>query len=472
MNKNKRKKCLVIVSIILIVFFISIVVYDMFLTPEKEIKKAPEFTAVDVDGKRFSLNDSEDKVTIIHFTEFESPICIECEKYMKDQLIELKKLSDKYEQNVSIITVNIRKNPRSDNGKELAKNWYDIDITWHWVEEFEPYSIANKYFDYWNYQNAMANPTLILIDTDSNIVGVYHVYCLGKGEIDGIQDVSSLSDDIKEIESGEWKEFKGEIYSKGITFGGMFILGIITALSPCSIALLIVMLSYAGTMIESNKKAHKKGKFNMKKSTWSGFWIGISFTLGMAFTFFIFGCLISYIGFFIQVSVIFYLIAGIILVILGINAIKPLREIYENWRESLRSNEIKENEPGTKKSFIEKGGDIFIKISNKSIYLGAFFLGILFSIGWAPCAISLIMPVFILMLAQKVAILTGGMLLFIFGIGHGVPIVPLCTFSSGLRAKLGNKYVAAGKWMEKIFGLIIIIIGVIFALRFWGINLW
>ncbi|MHA1969069.1 MAG: redoxin domain-containing protein, partial [Candidatus Hodarchaeales archaeon] len=254
MNKNKRNKILLIIGIILIAFFISIVVYDMFLTPEKEIKKAPDFTTIDVDGNSFSLNDSEGKVTIIHFTEFESPICIECEKYMKEQLIELKKLFDKYGQNVSIITINIRKSPRSDNGKELAENWYDIDVTWHWVEEFEPYSIANKYFDYWNFENAMANPTLILLDTDLNIVGVYHVYCLGKGEIDGIQDADSLSEDIKKIQSGEWKEFKGEIYSQGITFGGMFILGIITALSPCSIALLIVMLSYAGTMIESNKK--------------------------------------------------------------------------------------------------------------------------------------------------------------------------------------------------------------------------
>jgi hypothetical protein len=41
-----------------------------------------------------------------------------------------------------------------------------------------------------------------------------------------------------------------------------------------------------------------------------------------------------------------------------------------------------------------------------------------------------------------------------------------------LRAKLGNKYVSAGKWVEKIFGLTIIIIGIILMLRFWGINLW
>ena len=82
------------------------------------------------------------------------------------------------------------------------------------------------------------------------------------------------------------------------------------------------------------------------------------------------------------------------------------------------------------------------------------------------------MPFFILILSQKIAIITGGFLLFIFGLGHGIPIIPLCTVTSSVRGKLGNKYVAAGKWMQRIFGVIILIIGVIMMARFWGINLW
>lgn len=472
MYKNKRNKICLVVGIILIILLISILGYDYFSTPIGEIKKAPDFTTVDISGNEFSLNESEGKVIIIHITELENPVCIECEKQMKDQLIELEKLSEKFKQNITIITINIRKNPASDDGKGLAENWYGINITWYWIEEFEPYSIADKFYEYWNVKGAIANPTIILIDTDLNIVGVYHVYCLGKGEIDGIQDSNSLSSDIEKIQKGEWKEFKGEIYSEGATFGGMFILGIITALSPCSIALLIAMLSYTGTMGQKNINGNEKNRSIVKRNSWSGFWIGVSFTFGMAITFFIFGCLISYIGFFIQVSVVFYLIAGIILIILGINAFKPLKEIFTNWFDSIKPNRIDENDTKNRKSFLEKGGDIYTNISKKSVYLGAFFLGILFSIGWAPCAISLVLPVIILMLTQKVTILMGGLLLFVFGLGHGVPIIPLCTFTRGMRAKLGNKYIAAGKWVEKIFGVAIIIIGLIFMLRFWGINLW
>ena len=111
-------------------------------------------------------------------------------------------------------------------------------------------------------------------------------------------------------------------------------------------------------------------------------------------------------------STLFYLIAGIVLIILGINIFKPLTEL-------LKIKDKSETDP----KIMDKGRNLFIKISKKSIYIGAFFLGILFSIGWAPCAISLMMPVFILILAQKIPILTGGLLLFVFGLGHGIPII-------------------------------------------------
>ncbi len=185
------------------------------------------------------------------------------------------------------------------------------------------------------------------------------------------------------------------------------------------------------------------------------------FTLGMSFVFFIFGLIISSVGVFIEASTMFFLMAGIILIVLGINVFKPLRELISPSSQSTKGTQV-----------MEKGKNIFVTLSKKSIYLGAFFLGILFSIGWAPCAISLMMPVFILTLSQKISLLTSGLLLFVFGLGHGIPIIPLCAVTSSIRGKLGNKYVYAGKWMQRIFGIIIIIIGIIMALRFWNINFW
>ena len=418
-----------------------------------DVIKAPDFTATDQNGVEFSLHDYQGKVVILHFTGVENPLCVECLEEMEGQIHELEKLA-KSSDNVSIITINIRKNPYSISGYEMTVNNFGANISWHWVEDFTPFPIAGLYQKYWSIDEAFSNPSLVLIDTNQSIVGVYHVYCMGKGSIDGIQTAESLAGDAKSIVNGTWKGFDENLEDEELTFVGIFLLGILTSVTPCSIALLIAMISYVGSLQKNSEKESKKYSFQ-------GLWIGIIFTLGMSLVFFVFGMIISSIGVFLEASTVFYLIAGIILVILGINIFKPFSELIK-----------KKSEKGTSSRFMEKGQGIFLKISKKSIYLGAFFLGILFSIGWAPCALSLMMPVFILTLTQKISIIMGGLLLFVFGLGHGVPIIPLCTATSSIRGKLGNKYVTAGKWMQRVFGVIIIAIGVIMAIRFWGIKFW
>ncbi len=417
---------------------------------------APDFTTVDQKGVEFSLSDYAGEVVVLHITGLETPLCIECLEEMTGQLEELEQLSESTD--VNILTINLRKNPNSDSGKVIAERDYDINVSWRWVEDFNPYPVAGLYQEYWTVQGAFSNPTLLLIDQNQSIVGLYHVYCLGKGKIDDIQSADSLEIDVQAIRDGTWEtELIEEKFSDSITFLGIFGLGILTALSPCSIALLVAMISYVGSLQKDNEKEDKK----LKRISIQGLWIGIVFTLGMALVFFVFGLVISSVSMFIEASALFYLISGIILVILGINVFTPLKEYIKK-------------DSGSKKNtgMTERGQKLFFNLSKKSMYVGAFFLGVLFSVGWAPCAISLMMPVFILMLSQQIPLLIGGLMLFVFGLGHGIPIIPLCAVTSSVRGKLGNKYVKAGKWMQRIFGLIIMAIGVIMALRFWGINFW
>ncbi len=450
------KKWIIISAVGFLVLLLGLFLLpSLFESENFEIKPAYDFTVTDVEGDTFNLSDYKGDVVILHITGIENPVCIECLEEMEGQVVELEKLAKSNNQNISIITINKRFNPNSENGKVMAERDFGVNISWHWVEDFSPYPITSKYYDYFTVEGAFSNPTIVLIDADQNLVGVYHVYCMGKGKIDDVQTANSLSNDASEILEGKWTEFKGKDYNNEITFIGIFGLGILTALSPCSIALLVAMISYVGSL---QKQDDKK---STKKYSIQGFWIGVVFTLGMAFVFFIFGLILSSVGIFIEASSLFYLISGVILIILGINVFKPLKELIKTKSQGDKSSSV-----------MMKGQNIFTKISKKSIYLGAFFLGILFSIGWAPCAMSLMMPVFILTLSQKISIIMGGLLLFVFGLGHGIPIIPLCAVTSSARGKLGNKYVTAGRWMQRIFGIIIIVIGVIMAMRFWGINLW
>ena len=63
-------------------------------------------------------------------------------------------------------------------------------------------------------------------------------------------------------------------------------------------------------------------------------------------------------------------------------------------------------------------------------------------------------------------------MLFVFGVGHGVPVIPISTFSRAVGGQIGEKYIAAGRHVTKIFGLAVIVIGFIYAVRYLGFKMW
>src|SRR5512137_781258 len=82
--------------------------------------KAPDFNATSVDGKNFSLSGFSGSPLILHITNIEIPLCIECEKSLQGQVAELARLKKMHPQ-VQIATINLRKNPYSQDGKTLAE---------------------------------------------------------------------------------------------------------------------------------------------------------------------------------------------------------------------------------------------------------------------------------------------------------------------------------------------------------------
>lgn len=428
---------------------------------------APDFQAVDLDGKDISLSDFRGDVVLLHITNIENPLCRECEKALEAQTSQLSMLVQK-DPGTKIVTLNVRKNSFSDNGPALAKEWWNINVTWPWIEDFDPYPLTGKYIGYSTLEGGFANPTLILIDKDGKVAGLYHVYQLGKGEIDGIQSADTLYSDLKRIEQGEASGFKEIVSGQGANYLGMFFLGIVTSLSPCSVALLLAMLSYVMT-------ARRKDEYLKKSASASkdGFMIGVAFTLGMAMVFFVVGLFLSDIGVFIRQARLFDLAAGLLMVILGINIIKPVGEIIEPVRSRLSHHKVDPDDlPPDKGGLMERSVKISMDLFNYSAFIGAFTLGVFFALGWAPCAVSLVFPVLIWLISQNVTPLGGGLMLFVFGVGHGVPVIPIATFSRAVGGQIGEKYISAGRYVTKIFGLAVIVIGLVYAVRFFGHKMW
>jgi cytochrome c-type biogenesis protein len=431
-----------------------------------EAIKAPEFTATGVDGKNFSLSDFAGVPLILHITNIEIPLCVECEESLKGQVEELAKLKALHPA-VQIVTLNLRKNSYSRDGRSLAEKWWKLNITWPWAEDIEPYTIASKYLDYWNVRGGSSNPTLLLIDKDGNIAAVYHVYRVGEGVQDGVQSADKLYQKLQDVGGSDWKGLEGEVFRQDVSAFGMFLLGILTSLAPCSIALMIAVFSYVMTIRRKDEYLRKSVSTSRE-----GFMIGIAFTLGMAAVFFVLGLFISQVGLFIRDSRVFDLIAGLIMILLGISNLKPLEEILEPVTSRIRRYRGEGEYCDTRKSLLQRSVEACVALFKHSSFIGAFTLGIFFALGWAPCALSMVLPVLIWLAAQNITPLAGGVMLFIFGIGHGVPIIPIATFSRAVGGRIGEKYVSIGAWTTKFFGLLVIVVGVVYAARYAGFLLW
>jgi len=82
---------------------------------------APDFQAVDLDGKNVSLSDYRGEVVLLHITNIENPLCRECENALDAQTNQLSRLA-KENPGVNIITLNVRKNSFSLDGRALAED--------------------------------------------------------------------------------------------------------------------------------------------------------------------------------------------------------------------------------------------------------------------------------------------------------------------------------------------------------------
>jgi cytochrome c-type biogenesis protein len=366
--RSDHKHFFIVGAITLIVVLVALFSLNSTLGSDQEPIRAPDFSCTTQDGQNFSLSDFEGEVVVLHITNIESPLCIECEKALAAQIGELQRLVEN-KPDVTIITLNVRKNPYSKDGMTLSESWWDAEVGWIWAEDFEPYRIAGKYVDFTNFEGGFSNPTILLIDREGMVVGVYHVYQLGRGEIDGIQYASDLQAKVEALERGEWEGMEGMVSLQRVTLIGMFGLGIITSFSPCSLALLIAMFSYIMT---SRRRKVLSDDEDYGSSAREGLWIGIAFTLGMAIVFFVVGLFISNLGIFVRDSRFFDLAAGVLLVVLGINVFKPIGEVLEPIKARLPQREEEFRE---KKGLMERAVNLSIGLFKHSVFIGAFASG-------------------------------------------------------------------------------------------------
>lgn len=211
------------------------------------------------------------------------------------------------------------------------------------------------------------------------------------------------------------------------TFITAFILGLMTAISPCPLATNISAIGFIGRDIENRKKV---------------FFNGIIYTLGRALSYTILAVIIFLGASKFNISMLFQgwgeKLLGPVLIIIGLFMLDVL----------------KINFPSLSK-WSEKIGE-----KSKRSYWSTFLLGVVFALAFCPYSGVLY---FAMLIPITVSSASGLYLPVIFAIATGLPVILfawLLAFAVGNVGKLYNQIKTFEIWFRRIVAVVFIIVGV------------
>ncbi len=202
----------------------------------------------------------------------------------------------------------------------------------------------------------------------------------------------------------------------------VFLGGILTSIGPCNLSMAPVLIAY----VSGQEKISRK----------RGFWLSVFFTLGSSATFMLLGVMAAIIGglFGTEKKILYWLVALVCFVI-GLNL---LGAIKLNFDFLTRFQPMRVIRTGL---------------------LGAFLLGLVIGLAGSQCATPILAAILGIVMA-KGKIVYGAVMLFVYGLGRGVPIVLAGTFTSVLKALPAMTRWTT--WMERGAGAVVVVVGIYF----------
>lgn len=202
----------------------------------------------------------------------------------------------------------------------------------------------------------------------------------------------------------------------------LFVLGVITSLSPCILSMIPVLVGYIGGYGENRR---------------AGVVMSIFFATGLGITFAVLGVMASYLGtVFGQIGTFWYAAAALIAIAMGLNLLEVIHI----------------NLPGLKR--------LPFKATSP---MGALLLGSAFGLVASPCSTPVLAAILSFVAVQQ-RILYGGILLFVYGVGHATPLVIIGSFASLLKELPSLQ--SRSKYFTYTSGIILILLGLYLLYKF------
>lgn len=218
-----------------------------------------------------------------------------------------------------------------------------------------------------------------------------------------------------------------------------FIGGIIAFLSPCTLPLLPVYISYISGVGLSSENAENNTD---KKKRVKMFLHTLSFVIGFTIIFVLMAVIVSYFGNFarkILYNDLLFKILGLIVIIMGIQMTGIV-----------------------KLGFLANEKKVQINFKKKS-YFASLFLGMAFAVGWSPCTGPILGSVLALA-ATSSTVIQGILYLVSFSLGLGIPFLILALFMDYFTDMI-SKSGKTVKIISVVSGVILIIMGIVLFLN-------
>lgn len=203
----------------------------------------------------------------------------------------------------------------------------------------------------------------------------------------------------------------------------LFLEGIITFISPCILPMIPIYISYF--MGGNDNKNNNKALLN-----------SIGFVIGFSVIFTILGAAAGTFGAFIQKYMkIFNIIAGILLIVFGLNYIGIF-----------------------KITFLEKSFKLKNKTNlNKLNLISSILFGMIFAIGWTPC-VGTFLGAALMIAANSQDTLKGIFMLLSYSLGLGIPFIISALLIENIKGVF--KFIKRNyKIINTVSGILLIIIG-------------
>lgn len=215
----------------------------------------------------------------------------------------------------------------------------------------------------------------------------------------------------------------------GVTYGGAFVAGLLSFLSPCVLPVVPGYISYmSGLSLEDVKSARRSQMRLILVNS-------LLFVIGFSVVFVAMGATATYLGN-VLLNNRFWIekIAGVVIVVFGLHltGILPIRFLYMERRAN---------------------------VSRSASFLSSFVMGLAFAFGWSPC----IGPVLagVLVVASRFETATQGvMLLSAYSLGLGLPFLAVGMAMSSFLSFF-DRVKRHLNLVEKIAGVLLIILGVL-----------